>query len=195
MSIAALLQRAKGPLGPPIELDFGIPDGPFAELAALLTSMNGFFAYEAGVQFLRAGEQGQGYDLMDWNSTQLWKSHYEGMADDYFCFAQDVLGTQFAIHGEQVVRFDPEDATHTVIGSSLADLAAWLAADPQVNATEGLAYAWQQEHGALEPTERLLTRQLFILGGDASFGNLIVKDSVESMRIRGPIAVQLRNVG
>lgn len=193
MSLVDLLQRARGPLGPPVDVDFGVAQGPVQELARLLSAMNGFFAYDAGVQVYRAGDEGDGYDVLNWNSTQLWKSHYEGLADDCFCFGQDVLGTQFAVLGEQVVAFDPEDATHTVIGTSLVDWSAWLAADPQVNATAGLALAWQRANGALAAHERLLPRRPIILGGAVAFENLVVSDAAKAMRVRGPIAKQLHD--
>jgi hypothetical protein len=193
MSVVELLQRARGPLGPPVNLDFTAERGPFPELSRMLGTMNGFFAYNAGVHVYRAGEQGDGHDLLNWNSTQLWKSHYQGLADDYFCFAQDLLGTQFAIHREQIVAFDPEDATHKVIGASLDDWAAWLAADPDVNATNGFALAWQRANGPLAPHERLLPRQLLVLGGEVAFENMTVTDAAKAMRVRGPIAKQIHD--
>ncbi|TDQ05299.1 SMI1/KNR4 family protein [Labedaea rhizosphaerae] len=194
MSVVDLLQRAKGPLGPTVDVDFGVEQGPLAELARLLSAMNGFFAYNAGVHVFRAGDEGAGYDVLNWNSTQLWKSHYQGLADDFFCFGQDILGTQFAVHQDQVVAFDPEDATYKVIGPTLGDWAAWLAKDQDVNATNGLAHAWQKTNGALAPHERLLPRQLIILGGEVAFDNLIVSDAAKAMRVRGPIAKQIHDV-
>lgn len=193
MSLIDLLQRAKGPLGPTVNVDFGVEQGPLDELARLLSAMNGFFAYNAGVQVYRAGDEGAGYDVLNWNSTQLWKSHYDGLADDFFCFGQDVLGTQFAVYQDQVVAFDPEDATHKVIGPTLADWAAWLAEDQDVNATNGLAHAWQKANGALAPNERLLPKQLIILGGAVAFENLAVSDAAKAMRVRGPIAKQIHD--
>lgn len=85
-----LLGRARGPMGPRIELDFGVDQGPLAELAAVLTRMNGFFAFNAGVHVFRAGDDGLGPDLIAWNDADTWKCTYDGMADDYFCFGQDL---------------------------------------------------------------------------------------------------------
>lgn len=194
MSVVDLLQRAKGPLGPTVDVDFGVEQGPLAELARLLSAMNGFFAYNAGVHVFRAGDEGVGYDVLSWNSTELWKATYQGLADDFFCFGQDILGTQFAVYQDQVVAFDPEDATHKVIGPTLGDWAEWLAKDQDVNATNGLAHAWQKANGALAPHERLLPKQLIILGGEVAFDNLIVSDAAKAMRVRGPIAKQIHDV-
>src|ERR1044072_3332051 len=182
MSLIDLLQRAKGPLGRAADVDFGVDHGPVAELAGMLSAMNGFFAYNAGVHVYRAGDEADGYDVLNWNSTQLWKSHYQGLADDFFCFGQDVLGTQFAVYQDQVVAFDPEDATHKVLGSTLGEWAAWLAEDQDVNATNGLALAWQRTNRALEPNERLLPTRPVIPGGAVEFANLTLTDAAEAMR-------------
>ena len=37
------------------------------------------------------------------------------MADDLWCFAEDVFGVQFAISGEVVVQFDPETGDRTTV--------------------------------------------------------------------------------
>lgn len=188
-ALEQLLGRARGPLGPAIELDFGLETGPLAELGRLISRMNGFFLFNAGVQVFRVGEEGLGHDMLHWNSDAAWKDTYGGLADDQFCFGQDVFGTQFAVvGGERVVCFDPETAEVTELGDSLESWAAWLLADPDVNGAASFAYAFQQRNGALEPTERLVPLQFFVGGGGYDFDNFAVKDAVTAMRVRGPIA-------
>jgi hypothetical protein len=122
-----LLARARGPMGPEIELDFGAESGPLAELGQLITRMNGFFAFNAGIQVFRVGETGFGPDMLSWNTGEMWKDTYGGLADDLFCFGQDIFGVQFAVLGQdQVVRFNPETTATTLIGSSLDDWAQGL---------------------------------------------------------------------
>lgn len=190
-----LLDRARGPLGPRIELDLGIEEGPLAELSSLLTRVNSFFAFDAGVQVFHAGDEGLGPDLMAWNGAELWKQTYGGLAEDYFCFAQDVLGTQFAVvGGATVVAVDPETARATTIGDSLDAWSAWLFEDPAVHATANLAYAWQEENGPLEADQRLLPLRFFVTGGGYDFDNLVVQEAAQAMRIRGPIAQQVHDL-
>jgi hypothetical protein len=43
-------------------------------------------------------------------------------------------------------------------------------------------------HGPLEPGQRLVPLRPFVLGGEVSFENLVVRDAVATMLIRGPIA-------
>lgn len=190
-----LLDRARGPLGPSVSVDFGSEYGPLKELAEVLSEMNGFFAFNAGVQIFHAGGQGVGPELSYWNTSETWKEAFEGMADEYFCFGQDVLGMQYAIHeGTKLVRFDPETARSSHIGHSLEEWASWLLDNPEINGTSILAKVWQDQKGPLEPHQRLVPLKFFELGGEVSFDNLMVKDAVEAMRARGPIAVQIRDL-
>ncbi|MYT68381.1 DUF2625 family protein [Streptomyces sp. SID8367] len=179
-------------MGPAIELDFGWESGPLAELGQVLSTMNGFFLFNAGVQVFRAGEEGLGPDLLAWNGEKTWKDTYDDLADDLFCFGQDIFGTQFAVmEGTKVVAFSPEDAELTELGTSLNDWAQWLLDDPDVNGTASFAYAFQKENGPLEPDDRLIPRRFFVAGGGYDFDNFKVVDAVTAMRIRGPIAQQV----
>ena len=190
-----LLARARGPMGARIELDFGVEEGPLAELAELLTRMNGFFVFNAGVQVFRAGDDGLGPDLLTWNDEDTWKYTYDGLADDYFCFGQDLFGVQFAIKDNaEVVTFNPESAHTKPIGDSLESWAEWLLADPDVRGAAGFALNYQRENGALEPDQRLVPLQFFVGGGSYDNDNLVVRDAVTAMRIRGPIAQQVHDL-
>ncbi|WP_371496745.1 DUF2625 domain-containing protein [Kitasatospora sp. NBC_00374] len=194
-ALEQLLGRARGPMGPSAELDFGVAGGPLAELGAMVSRVNGFFLFNAGVQVFRAGEEGLGPDLLGWNEENTWKDTYDGLADGLFCFGQDIFGNQFAImDGAEVVVFDPETAEVEVLGTSLEEWAQWLLADPEVNAAANFAYAFQQQNGALEPDQRLVPLQFFVAGGGYEFDNFAVRDAVTAMRIRGPIAQQVYNL-
>ncbi|WP_019853100.1 hypothetical protein [Actinopolyspora mortivallis] len=190
-----LLGRARGPLGQAVSVDFGDEHTPLKELAELLSEMNGFFAFNAGVQIFHAGGDGFGPELSYWNARETWKEAFDGLADKYFCFGQDILGMQYAIQeGTALVRFDPETARSSHIGYSLEDWAAWLLDNPEINGTSILAKVWQDQKGPLEPGQRLVPLKFFEFGGEVSFDNLVVKDAVEAMRVRGPIAVQIHDL-
>jgi hypothetical protein len=190
-----LLSRARGALGPAIELDFGLDSGPLWELAMLLTARNGFFAFNAGVQIYHAGDQGLGPELVTWNEDELWKDSYHGLADDYFCFGQDIFGVQFAIHDNaEVVTFDPETARVTRVGDTLESWAEWLLADPDVRGAATFARAYQDANGELNPEQRLLPVRFFVGGGNYDFSNFTVREAAEAMRVRGPIAQQVHSL-
>lgn len=184
-----LTDRARGPLGPPMTAD--VSAGPLGEL---LSQVNGFAVFDYGVQVYRVGADGYGPELTRWNEDATWKDTYEGLADDLFCFGQDLFGVQFAIEGgRRVSTFDPETGERAVIGDTLDDWAAWLLDDPDEHAAASFAAAWQDRHGALAHDERLLPRTPFVLGGGFDDDNLVVRDAVTAMRIRGPVARRLHD--
>ncbi|MFF5987020.1 DUF2625 family protein [Prauserella flavalba] len=192
-ALTRLLQRARGPLGSPVDVELG--DGLSRELAELLSALNGFALFDYGVQVFHAGPSGLGPELAEWNAHGTWKDTYGDLADGLLCFAQDVLGVQFAIEDDRrVVSFDPETGERTPIGAGLGDWAAWLLEDPDPRGAGPLARLWQDTHGALGHDERLLPLTPFVLGGEYGPGNLVVRDAVTAMRIRGPIARQLNEL-
>ncbi|MCX2729410.1 hypothetical protein OOZ19_04095 [Saccharopolyspora sp. NFXS83] len=190
-----LILMSKGPFGPSRAVDFGTISGPLGELSAMLLQRNGFALFNAGVQVFRGDPGGIGPELAQWNSPHVWKDSYGALADDLFCFGQDLFGVQFAISDNRtVVTFDPENGHRASIGSSLQDWAEWLLADPNVRGAHGFATSWQDEHGALTVEQRLIPRRFFVLGGTYDRSNVTSMDAVEAMRIRGPLARHLHNL-
>lgn len=192
--VAELLDRARGPMGPELEVDLGDDRQAFGELSRLISALNGFFAFNAGIQVFRVGDEGWGPELGNWNLAETWKYSYGSLADDLFCFGQDLLGAQFALDGSAaVVRFDAETGRRQRLGDSLEDWAGWLLADPAHGCGE-LAVAWQRANRALEPGERLLPRRLIVTGGAAALDNLMASHAAGAMRIRGPVAQQVHGL-
>ena len=190
-----LTTRARGPLGPQIELDFGLESGPFVELGRMLSRINGFYLFSGGVQVFRAGEQGLGPELIDWNTDTTWKDTYGPLVDDLFLFGQDLFGVQFGIYdNEDVVTFNPETGQMKALGPSLDDWATWLLEDPDVNGAASFAKAYQEANGPLEPDQRLIPLKFFIGGGSYDYDNLVVRDAATAMRIRGPIAQKIHDL-
>jgi hypothetical protein len=185
-----LVSRGRSPLGPPVSVDLGT--GLAGELAALLARTNGFTVFNAGIHVFHAGDEGLGPELGAWNADQTWKYTYGPLTDGLYFFAQDLFGVQFAIEdGRRVSTFDPETGERTTIGASLDDWADWLLAAPDERGAYSFATRWQDTHGPLGHDERLLPRVFFVLGGGYDDDNLLVRDAVTGMRVRGPIARQI----
>ncbi|OXM66245.1 MULTISPECIES: SMI1/KNR4 family protein [Amycolatopsis] len=192
-ALTRLLERAKGPLGSPVEVELG--GGVSRELAGLLSRLNGFALFDYGVQVFHAGPRGLGPELAAWNAVDTWKDTYGGLADGLLCFAQDLFGVQFAIEDDRrVVAFDPETGERTALGTGLDSWAGWLQEKPGTRGAAAFARLWQDTHGALGHDERLLPVTPFVLGGEYRLDNLVVRDAVTALRTRGPVAQQIHDL-
>jgi hypothetical protein len=164
------------------------------ELLRLLGLKNGFFAFESALHVFPAGRATAGYDLADWNDEGAWRQHYGSLAQGLLFFAEDVFGVQFALNGGQVCRFDPETARAMVVSGTVEEWAQHVLANIEVETGYPLAHSWQTVHGSLRPTERLVPKTPFALGGEFTLDNLRAVDAVHGMRFRGDIARQLHSL-
>lgn len=135
-------------------------------------------------------------DLCEWNDASSWRSNYQDLADGYLFFAEDVFGGQFAIDssGEVIVSFDPETARTEVVAVSVDDWAGAVLKDYDYLTGHSLAHSWQERNGKLRPAHRLLPKLPFVAGGKYEAENLYSADSVNGMRLRGDLAVQIRSL-
>ncbi|HEX4729144.1 MAG TPA: hypothetical protein VH298_15170 [Jatrophihabitans sp.] len=187
------LLDAAGPslsTAPPAGIDWPAPLG--SQLAELLARRNGFYAFESALHLLPASSDG--HDLASWNDAALWRHSYADLADGMFCFAEDVFGGQFAITTDEVIAFDSETGQRTPIAGSLEGWADAVLADYQFQTGYPLAHQWQQQHGALPAGQRLLPKRPFVLGGKYEVDNLYAMDAARGMRLRGELAVQIRDL-
>jgi hypothetical protein len=192
--LAKLLSIASGALAPsPVDRPSLLVGAHGAELWALLTARNGFYAFERALHVFPSGGPGV-QTLEHWNAPDAWRSHYRDLADGCVFFAEDVFGGQFVLKGEAIHTFDPETGETEQIA---ADLEAWAGAildDYALLTGHRLASAWQAEHGALPPGQRLLPRTPFVIGGAFELTNLYAADAVKGMQFRGDFAIQIRDV-
>jgi hypothetical protein len=162
------------------------------ELMEMLAEVNGFYAFEAALHVFPV-TSGEHMDLVRWNSATLWRDAYGSLADDLVFFAEDAFGGQFALADEGVVSFDPETGDAELIAATLEGWAAQLLADYELLTGFPLAHEWQERFGALPVGARLLPKTPFVLGGEFAVNNLFAGDAVAGMRMRGDVALQLRD--
>jgi hypothetical protein len=162
------------------------------ELMAMLAEVNGFYAFEAALHVFPV-KSGEHMDLVRWNSSNLWRDAYGPLAEDLIFFAEDAFGGQFALSENGVVSFDPETGDAEFIAATLEGWAGQLLADYEMLTGFPLAHEWQELFGALPLGARLLPKTPFVLGGEFAVNNLFAAGAVEGMRMRGDIALQLRD--
>jgi hypothetical protein len=171
----------------------GLPPGPRgAELATLLGRGNGFLAFESALLVRGAGPGALG--LAAWNSDAGWRPAFGGMADGVFFFAEDVFGCQWGVAGEDVVAFDPETGETVPFAETVTEWAGMVVDDRDYLTGYPAARDWQRAHGPLPLGHRLVPAVPFVLGGEYEPANLVAVDAYDGMRLRGRMAVQLKDI-
>src|SRR4051794_28427234 len=91
----------------------------FDQLLGVLRHRNGFYALDDALHVRALGEHDDAleHSLTVWNSDELWRAEYDGLADGLFFFAEDLFGGQFAISDRGIVSFDPESGYTDVIAA------------------------------------------------------------------------------
>jgi hypothetical protein len=160
----------------------------------MLFQRNGFFCFESALRIFPADTTESSWGIHEWNRQELWKGEYFGLADRFFCFAEDIFGNQFCIYDNKVRTFNPETGDAEVVASSLEDWAAKVFDD--YNSMTGYRFArdWQKIHGRLPARDRLMPKKPFVLGGNYDLSNLIAMDSVRVMKNLGNLAHQIHDL-
>ena len=164
------------------------------ELLTLLELKNGFYAFESALQVFPAADIEGEMTLSRWNSHDLWKYEYGGLADGKLFFAQEGFGNQFCIFQDQIWFFEAETGN---LEFSAKDLPAWaekILSDYNMQTGYPLVNDWQKVSGPLQPDHRLMPKLPFVLGGKYELQNFYSLDAVAAMRSRGNIAKQIKDL-
>jgi hypothetical protein len=196
--LKALLDGTGEPLAPHASTaDYQDALNPFPDaipLFDLLRIKNGWFAFDRALHLFPLGKMVSGYALLPWNEPALWKHAYSGQVQSCLFFAEDIFGVQFGFHQKEIVRFDPESGTLERFAATLDEWAQRILEDSAVETGEPLAREWQAVHRSLQPTERLLPKQLFSFGGEYATSNLYAMDAARGMQLRGDIYQQIKDL-
>lgn len=155
---------------------------------------NGFFAFESALRFYSSVSTDSSRGISEWNRPALWKDDYRGLANDIFCFAEDLFGGQFCVSDRGVCTFSPETGDIEVIGSTIEEWAAAILKDYNVLTGYPLAHAWQADNRPLKDRERLIPRIPFVTGGTFRVANMVALDSVRVMKNLGNLARQIHGL-
>ena len=197
-AIHKLVSIASSPLAPNrasadrLALAFG--RDPATSLGSLLQEKNGFYAFEGALHVFPDNPSAQEPDIVTWNDRNLWRSAYDGLADDGVFFAEDVFGNQFVSRAGAVFAFDAETASYEAIANGIEEWSELILRECNLHAGYVLAHAWQSRNGKIESGRRLLPRKPFVLGGEYSVANLYSANAIGGMRFRGHVATQIRDV-
>lgn len=193
-ALAAIGGEALGSDVPDAELPQFLKGALCVQLAELLSLKNGFYAFESALHVFPVGTVGTDIDLAAWNSEDLWKGEFDGMAVDCVFFGEDIFGSQFCVHHDEVCTFDPETGDIEVLASSVYDWADIVREDYPTLTGHPLAREWQLLNGPLSKGDRLIPKTPFVCGGEFTVDNLYAIEAAEGMRFRASIARQIRDL-
>lgn len=199
--ISKLATIASEPLcGSAVSLQ-GIKDMPISAtqleesgLIKLLRCKNGFYSFEGALHVLPSSSALGEYGLVMWNSRNLWRDSYQGLADRSFFFAEDIFGSQFCLHDGVVMLFDPETGERAFVASNVDEWAQRVLDDYNLLTGYSLAHEWQVQHGPIPVGQRLVPKVPFVLGGVFSIENLFLLEAAKAMRSRANLAVQIKGL-
>lgn len=164
------------------------------DLRKVLFEKNGFFCFESALRFFPSATTESSWSLHEWNSHELWKRDYHSLAENYFCFAEDIFGAQFCFLGKEIVSFNPETAEFEKLASTLDDWAAKILENYKLMTGYRFAHEWQEVYGPLPARQRLMPKKPFVLGGEYALANLVAIDAVHLMRNMGNLAHQIHRL-
>ncbi|MFF4314172.1 hypothetical protein [Streptomyces sp. NPDC001507] len=163
-------------------------------VGVLLRRRNGFYAFLGALHVFPTVSTDVEISQSDWNSDDLWRACYPALGKEYTAFAEDVFGGQFLYSDSGVHQLDPESGEIEKVASDIEGWCAAILEEPEVLTGYPLAEEWQTLHGRLPVGKRLVPKKPFILGGDFSCDNLMLVDTVESLRWRAELAAKIRDV-
>ncbi len=163
---------------------------PLDELESLYRERNGFLAFDRALRVFPAIPPAHMLSLNRWNGPRIWRDAYGGLADDLLFFADDIFGGQFCIQKGKILAFDPETAALEQLAEDLDGWIDVILSETDYRTGRPFALDWQAANGTIEPMQRLVPKQLFMLGGEYVLDNFYVLDAVEAMRFRGEVARQ-----
>jgi hypothetical protein len=179
------------------EIDTAVPESigrDRSTLIEILEYKNGFFCFESALHVFPSLSVETSWGLIDWNSSSLWKSDYQGFANDIFCFAEDIFCTQFCMSSAGIFTFNPETADREQIAGSLREWAEQMLVDYNQLTGYRFAHEWQQQNGPVPARYRLMPKIPFVLGGEYALNNLAALDGVRVMKNLGNLASQIHHL-
>ena len=197
-AIEKLISIASEPLAEANSLStrLGLNPGPvFEEIQALLDIKNGFVAFESALVVFPATDSQSVMGIDNWNEKNGWRRWYSGcIPDEVLFFAEDIFGGQFGATGSAIFRFNPETGELTKYADSLSHWAELMLTNYAHDTGWPLAHEWQLIHGPISPSQRLMPKRPFVLGGDYDVENLLLIDGKKAMENWGRFYQAIRAV-
>ncbi|WP_340067099.1 SMI1/KNR4 family protein [Ascidiimonas aurantiaca] len=154
---------------------------------------NGGYFYHNSMVLFGFSDQESQFNIIHMN--ELFKKYYQNLANGLHYFGQDIFGNAFAFENTKIIFFNIESAQKEVLADSFKEWLDLLYKDLDYYNGESLAYDLNDnDRKKLVKEKRLCPKYPFILGGDYSMINLVLKDYKENLSFNASIAKQVHNL-
>lgn len=180
--------------GPPID-DPGLIELLPAGLAELLRRRNGFVLYDGGLHVRGACLTPAWHSLRRaWLGPDPWQNRYPGLGPDVIPFAEDAVGDQFLLNGEDILVLASETGEVESLGLGLDEFLRRAEADPLgFLGLEPLAQ-FREEGGGLMPGQLLSVYPPFCTRESEKGVTLRAIPAAERHRFLADLAAQTRDL-
>jgi hypothetical protein len=156
-------------------------------------SRNGFFCFEAALRIFPSINCDSSLGIFEWNKDNLWKGEYNGLADQVFCFAEDIFANQFCIYRRKIACFNSETGDIEKISTTIEEWASQILENYDEMTGYPFAHEWQKIYGRMADRHRLIAKRPFVLGGEYELSNFASMDSLRIMKSLGNLAHQIHD--
>jgi len=158
-----------------------------------LKKYNGGYFYHNSLLLFGFAEEESQFNIIHINS--IFKKHYQNIVDDLYFFGQDIFGNGFAFEKESVIFFNIESGQKEKLANSFDDWLDVLYNDLDYYTGESLAYELNDSvREELSKDKRLCPKYPFILGGEYTSDNLVLKRYLDNISYNSDIAKQVYNL-
>ncbi|MEL6809886.1 MAG: SMI1/KNR4 family protein [Bacteroidota bacterium] len=151
---------------------------------------NGGFYYNNSLHFFGSSLKNKSHDIGFMND--LLKMSYGEIVNGLFFFGEDVFGNMFAFKNDEVYSFNIESAKMELIAQNFKDFLVKLEED--LDYLTGISFVKELTRDQvyqLAYGHRITPKYPFVLGGDYSIENMILKDYEENIEFNSSIAKQI----
>ena len=165
-----------------------------AELEGLLTQKNGFYGFESALHVFPCDPGSAEYDLVQWNSKELWRNQYGEYTEGMLFFAEEIFAEQFSIKDGRIYRFHLETGESKEIAPNFEAWAKLLLDIYNLETGFSVAHEWQVRNGPITVGHRLSPTQPFVLGGGYNIDNFWAADTRTILLFNASLASQIRDL-
>lgn len=157
---------------------------------AFLQDFNGGYFYDNSLHIFGYSKEVPHHDLSYINN--LFKMLFGELSKDIIFFAEDIFGNPYGFENNTIVFFNIETSDKEVIGNNFAEWLAEIDNDLDYYTGQSLAKELSKDDKfQLAYGKRLAPKYPFVLGGEYTLENLILKDFEKNIDYNSSIAKQI----